>query len=72
MHTEGVRGGDETAPPPRQIFEKLVNKNATKDIKPKIGGPPQAIFPESLDPPLGILAKTSHTPSPGFSTRVHL
>jgi hypothetical protein len=34
--------------PPRQIFEKLVNKNA---IKPKIGGPPQAIFPESLDPP---------------------
>ncbi len=45
----GVRGcgGDETAPP-RQIFEKLVNKNA---IKPKIGGPPQAIFPESLDPP---------------------
>jgi hypothetical protein len=39
MHTggvRGVRGGDETAPP-RQIFEKLVNKNA---IKPKIGGPP--------------------------------
>jgi hypothetical protein len=23
-------------------------------------------------PPLGILAKTSRTPSPGFSTRVHL
>jgi hypothetical protein len=45
----GVRGagGYETAPP-RQIFKKLVNKNA---IKPKIGGPPQAIFPESLDPP---------------------
>jgi hypothetical protein len=35
--------------PPRQIFEKLVNENA---IKPKIGGPPpQAIFPETLDPP---------------------
>jgi hypothetical protein len=55
--------------PPRQIFEKLVNKNA---IKRKIGGPPLAIFPETLDPPLGILAKTSRTPSPGFSTRVHL
>jgi hypothetical protein len=33
---------------------------------------PLAIFPETLDPPLGILAKTSRTPSPGFSTRVHL
>jgi hypothetical protein len=55
--------------PPRQIFEKLVNKNA---IKRKIGGPPLAISPETLDPPLGILAKTSRTPSPGFSTRVHL
>jgi hypothetical protein len=47
--------------PPRQTFEKLVNKNA---IKRKIGGPPLAIFPETLDPPLGILAKTSRTPSP--------
>jgi hypothetical protein len=55
--------------PPRQIFEKLINKNA---IKRKIGVPPLAIFPETLDPPLGILAKTSRTPSPGFSTRVHL
>jgi hypothetical protein len=55
--------------PPREIFEKLVNKNA---IKRKIGGPPLAIFPETLNPPLGILAKTSRTPSPGFSTRVHL
>jgi hypothetical protein len=54
--------------PLRLIFKKLVNKNA---IKPKIWGPPLAIFPESLDP-LGILAKTSGTPSPGFSTRVHL
>jgi hypothetical protein len=34
--------------PPREIFEKLVNKNA---IKCKIGGPPLAIFPETLDPP---------------------
>jgi hypothetical protein len=65
----GVRGEGvyETAPP-RQIFEKLVNKKA---IKPKIGGPPLAIFPETLDPPLGILAKTSRTPFPGFTTRVH-
>ena len=55
--------------PPRQIFEKLVNKNA---IKRKIGVPPLAIFHETRDPPLGILAKTSRTPSPGFSTRVHL
>jgi hypothetical protein len=36
--------------PPRQIFEKLVNKNAIK-VKLKIGGPPLAIFPETLDPP---------------------
>jgi hypothetical protein len=43
-------------------------------IKCKIGGPPLAIFPEILDPPppLGTLAKASRTPSPGFSTRVHL
>jgi hypothetical protein len=65
---KGGKGGYETAPP-RQIFKKLVNKNA---IKRKIGGPPLAIFPETLDPPLGILVKTSRTPSPGFSTRVHL
>jgi hypothetical protein len=32
--------------PPEQILEKLVNKNA---IKPKIGGHPLAIFPETLD-----------------------
>ena len=56
---------------PSQIFDKRVNKNA---INPKIGGTPQAIFPESLDPPppLGILANTSRTPFPGFSTPVHL
>jgi hypothetical protein len=55
----GGEGGDETAPP-RQIFEKLVNKNA---INPKIGGPPQAISLKALTP-LGILAKTSRTPPP--------
>ena len=67
MHTGGVRGegGGMKPHPPRQIFGKLVNKNA---IKRKIGGPPLAIFPETLV----ILAKTSRTPSPGFSTRVHL
>jgi hypothetical protein len=65
----GGRGGMKQHPL-RQIFEKLVNKNA---IKRKIGGPPLAIFPETLDPPLEILAKTSRTPPPpGFSTRVHL
>jgi hypothetical protein len=35
--TKGGGGGMKQYPPPRQIFEKLVNKNA---IKPKIGGPP--------------------------------
>ncbi len=56
--------------PPRQIFEKLVNKNA---IKRKIGGPPWQYFLKPLTlPPLGIWAKTSRTSSPGFSTRVHL
>ncbi len=53
---------------PRQILEKLVNKNA---IKPKIRGP-LAIFPESLDPTLGGLTKTLGAPSLGFSNRVHL
>jgi hypothetical protein len=41
----GVRGVWNSTP--RQIFEKLVNKNA---IKRKIAGPPLAIFPETLDP----------------------
>ncbi len=47
----GVRGegGGMKQHPPRQIFEKLVIKNKT--IKRKIGGPPLAIFPETLDPP---------------------
>ena len=52
MLTEGIdahRGeGGMKQHPPRQIFKKLVNKNA---IKPKIGGPTLAIFPENLDPP---------------------
>ncbi len=51
MHTGGRRGGGyETAHThtPRQIFEKRDNKKA---IKPIIGGPPLAIFPETLDPP---------------------
>jgi hypothetical protein len=63
-------GGDETAPLPlRQIFKKLVNKNA---IKPNIAGPPSQFFLKALTRHLGIWAKTSGTPSPGFSTRVHL
>ncbi len=40
-------GGGMKQHTPWQIFEKLVNKNA---IKCKIGGPPLAIFPETLDP----------------------
>jgi hypothetical protein len=58
----GVRGegGYETAPP-RQIFEKLVNKNA---IKPKIGGPPQAMFPETLDPPRNFGKNFKYPPPP--------
>jgi hypothetical protein len=54
--------------PLRQISKHLLKKNS---IKPEIGGPPLAIFPGSLDP-LRILAKTKGTPSPGFSTCVHL
>ena len=49
---------------PRQIFKKLVNKNA---IKRKIGGPPLAIFPETLDPPPpGILVKLQVPPPLDF------
>jgi hypothetical protein len=54
---------------PRQILDKLVNKNA---IKRKIGASPQAIFPETLDPPpppLWILAKTSSTPLDFWGTQ---
>jgi hypothetical protein len=45
-------------------------QNIENAIKPKIRTL-LAIFPETLDP-LGILAKTTGTPSPGFSTFVHL
>ena len=44
----GVRWGRVNIVPPQANFKKLVNKNA---IKPEIRGTPQAIFPESLDPP---------------------
>jgi hypothetical protein len=47
--------------PPRQIFEKLVNKNA---IKHKIGGPPLAIFPETLDPTPRNFGKNIPNPPP--------
>jgi hypothetical protein len=60
----GEGGGGMKQHPPRQIFKKLVNKNA---IKPKIGVPPWQFFLKPLTPPLGI----SSTP-PGFSTLVHL
>jgi hypothetical protein len=59
-HREGGGGrgkGDETAPP-RQIFEKLVNKNA---IKPKIGGPPGNFVLEALNPP-GFWKNLSYPP----------
>ena len=77
MHTGWLRGGRGSVNigPPTANFITLVNKNA---ITPEIGGPPRAIFPESLDPPPpappppGILANTTVTPSPGFSTCVHL
>ncbi len=58
MHTGGVRwgggwggggrGDGKYNTPLRQISKHLLIKNA---IKPEIGGPPQAIFPETLDPP---------------------
>ncbi len=44
----GVRWGRVNIVPPQTNFKTLVNKNA---IKPEIGGPPQAIFQESPDPP---------------------
>jgi hypothetical protein len=53
---------------PEANFKTLVNKNA---IKPEIEGPPTQFFMKTLTP-IWVLAKTSGTPSPGFSTRVHL
>ncbi len=71
----GVRGKGERnyrTPPPRQISKHLLIKIATKT---QSGENPLAIFYESLDPPphpLENFAETSGTPSPGFSTCVHL
>ncbi len=45
---EGGEGGGKIQYPPQANFKTLVNKNA---IKPEKGGPHQANFPESLDPP---------------------
>jgi hypothetical protein len=53
-------GGRVNIIPPSGKFQNTFNKNA---IKPKIGGPTQAIFPGSLDP-LGILAKNIRYPLP--------
>jgi hypothetical protein len=50
----GGGGRVNIVPHPQANFKTLANKNA---IKPKIGGPPKAIFPESLETPLRILAK---------------
>ncbi len=65
MHTGGVRGegGMKQHPPPQANFWKNVNKNA---IKRKIGGPPLAIFHETLDPPppLGFWQKHQVPPPP--------
>jgi len=57
------------SPPPQANFKTLVNKN---EIKPEIGRPPWQFFLKALTPLIWILATTSGTPSPGFSTRVHL
>ena len=57
-----------TGKSPQANFKSLVNKNV---IKPKIRGPPWQFFLKALTP-LGIFEKTSGTPSPEFSTRVHL
>jgi hypothetical protein len=65
---EGEGKYSNPAPPPQANFKTLVKKNA---IKHEIGGPPCQFFLKALTP-LGILAKTSGTPSPGFSTHVHL
>jgi hypothetical protein len=65
--TQGGRGRVNVVPPLGK-FKTLYNKNA---IKPEIGGPPRQFFLIDLTP-LGILANLSGTPSPVFSTRVHL
>jgi hypothetical protein len=57
-----VEGKYRTPPPPGK-FQNTFNKNA---IKPEIGENLKALTH------LGILAKASSTPSPGFSTDVYL
>jgi hypothetical protein len=50
-----VKGGERgySIGPPRQIFKKIVNKNAIKVIKPKIGDlHPWQFCSKSLDSPL--------------------
>ena len=59
LNIDAHRGGGVRWGRGRVNTKRLVNKNA---IKPEIGGPPQAIFPETLD--LGILAKTHQVPPP--------
>ncbi len=61
-------GGLVNIGPPLSKFKTLFNKN---EIKPEKGGLPWQFFLKALTPPR-ILPKTSGTPSPGFSTRVHL
>jgi hypothetical protein len=62
-------GGRVNIAPPKANFKTLFNKNV---IKPEIGGPhPRQYFMKALTH-LGISAKTTGTPSPGFSICVHL
>ncbi len=55
--------------PPEANLKTLVNKNA---IKPEIGGPPQAIFLESLDPPRDFGKKHQVPPPLDFQPVLHL
>ncbi len=63
MHTVGWggMGGESAHLPHRQIFEKLVNKNA---IKPKIGGPPWQFFLKALTPPRDFGKNFKYPPPP--------
>jgi hypothetical protein len=52
MDLGGGEEGSVNVGPLRANFKRLVNKNSIKlIIKSRIGGTPQAIFPDSLDPP---------------------
>jgi hypothetical protein len=55
---------DETAPPSRQLFEKLVNKNAIKVIKPKIGDHPGNFLLQALTPILRVFGNNMSYPTP--------